>query len=130
MFDIFLFVHIGAKKIAVTRLPYPETRINTGFFGIQIEYMFGYCAVTLVLKGVKMSEVLAKDIPIEQQFMTDFWKFRKKYYIPENSDNYWSDMCNSADALSDKYGRNQYMTDVIMACVNDFERRYRRIKNE
>lgn len=92
--------------------------------------MFGYCAVTLVLKGVNMSEVLAKDIPIEQQFMTEFWRFRKKYYIPENSDNYWSDMCNSADALSDKYGRNQYMTDVIMACVNDFERRYRRIKNE
>lgn len=75
-----------------------------------------------------MSEVLGKDIPIEQQFMTDFWKFRKKYYIPENSDSYWVNLCMDADKICEKYNRNKYFESLVLACVKDFEERYKEVK--
>ena len=36
-----------------------------------------------------MSSVRASDIPEEQKMWTDVWNWRKKYYNPENSDDYW-----------------------------------------
>lgn len=72
-----------------------------------------------------MSEVLAKDIPEEQQFMKDYWIFRKQYYNPEDSDDYWSKVCSSADNLYNKYGEKEYFKKIILACLDDLDKRYK-----
>lgn len=74
-----------------------------------------------------MSEVLAKDIPTEQKFMTDYWKFRKKYYNPEDSDDYWQEVCAAADELYKQY-HGEYFKEIIMTGINDLDKRYRATK--
>ena len=71
-----------------------------------------------------MSEVLAKDIPTEQKFMTDYWKFRKKYYNPEDSDDYWKEVYATADELYKQYP-GEYFKEIIMAGISDLDKRYR-----
>lgn len=77
-----------------------------------------------------MAAVLGKDIPIESQFMTDYWKFRKEFYIPEDNDEYWKQLHGKANSLAEKYGRESYMEDLIRVCVNNLETRYRRAKKD
>lgn len=74
-----------------------------------------------------MSEVLAKDIPTEQKFMTDYWKFRKKYYNPEDSDDYWKEVCMAATELCKQYP-GEYFKEIIMTGINDLDKRYRAAK--
>ena len=77
-----------------------------------------------------MASVERKDIEQEAQFMSDFWKFRKRFYIPEKSDEYWESLCNAADDLAAKYGYNPYFNNLISVCVNDIDRRYRKEKRK
>lgn len=72
-----------------------------------------------------MASVERKDIEQEAEFMSDFWGFRKKFYIPEKSDEYWQDLVNAADDLSQKYGNKKYYQDLIIACCTDIDKRYR-----
>ncbi len=71
-----------------------------------------------------MASVVAKDIPIEAQFMTDFWNFRKKYYIPENNDQYWANFCSEAEQLINKYPTD-YCKSIILICIEDREKLFR-----
>ena len=77
-----------------------------------------------------MASVERKDIEQEAEFMSDFWKFRKKYYIPEGSDEYWESLCNASDNLAVKYGNNPYFNNLINVCVNEIDRRYRKEKRK
>ena len=77
-----------------------------------------------------MASVERKDIEQEAEFMSDFWKFRKKYYIPEKSDEYWEALCSAADDLAVKYGYNPYFNNLINVCVNEIDRRYRKEKRK
>lgn len=72
-----------------------------------------------------MASVVAKDIPIEAQFMTDFWNFRKKYYIPEDDDQYWSEFCSEAEELIEKYP-TEYYKKIILLCLADRENLFRK----
>lgn len=74
-----------------------------------------------------MSEVLAKDIPTEQKFMTDYWKFRKKYYNPEDSGDYWKEVCMAATELYKQYP-GEYFKEIIMTALSDLDKRYRATK--
>ena len=56
-----------------------------------------------------MASVDAKDIPIERQFMTDYWNFRKKFYVPEDNDEYSAEYYEAIQCLKEKYGGSQYM---------------------
>ena len=51
-----------------------------------------------------MSSVRASDIPEEQKMWTDVWNWRKKYYNPENSDDYWKQFTDDGIFLGEKYG--------------------------
>lgn len=72
-----------------------------------------------------MASVERKDIEQEAEFMSDFWKFRKKFYLPESTDDYWQELVNAADDLSQKYGNKKYYQDLIIACCTDIDKRYR-----
>lgn len=74
-----------------------------------------------------MAEVKAKEIPVESQFMTDFWNFRKRYYIPEDQDEFWVALERDADGLYRKYKKNEYVKKMILALVDDIEKRYRNV---
>ena len=104
------------------RLRSPKIRINTGFnmvTNIKKEW-FPIC-----YGGYDMAEVSAKDIPIESQFMTDFWSFRKKYYVPEDRDEYWSELVSAADELYNKYPY-PYFEKMILNCAEDIDKRYKK----
>lgn len=72
-----------------------------------------------------MASIQAKEIPEESRFMTDFWSFRKKFYLPESTIKYWQELANAADDLSQKYGDKKYYRDLIMACCTDIDKRHR-----
>lgn len=50
-----------------------------------------------------MASVTKKDIPQESAMMGDLWELIKKYYIPEDAENYWDSVMKDAGAMSDKY---------------------------
>jgi len=71
-----------------------------------------------------MASVDASEIPEEQQFMIDFWNYRKKYYHPEDSKEYWDSVIKDGNSLGEKYN-NLYFNNLIICCVDEWERQFR-----
>jgi len=59
----------------------------------------------------------------ESAFMADYWKLRKRLYNPEDSDTYWNDVVTSTNNLAAKYGEDEYIVQILLANVDDIERR-------
>ena len=72
-----------------------------------------------------MASVTNKGIPTEYAFFGDYFNYRKKFYFPEQSDDYWTAVINEADELIRKYDCNDYLRALVLVCVDDLERRYR-----
>lgn len=80
-----------------------------------------------------MASVLNKDVPEEFKFMADYWNFRKRFYIPEMDDSYWTQLFEEAEALMYKYdpglinnpAKESFYGDMVRTCVKDLERRYK-----
>ena len=72
-----------------------------------------------------MASVTAKEIPEEQKFFTDLWNLRKKYYTPEDSDDYWSSMINEFTELRVKYEKVSISYKMILLIIDDLEMRYK-----
>lgn len=69
-----------------------------------------------------MASVKAKDIPEEQQMWTDIWNWRKKYYYPEDKDEWWEDMIQSSINLGEKYNTT-LCKKIIYAILDDLKAR-------
>ena len=80
-----------------------------------------------LIKKVAEMQISGKKIPVESQFMTDFWALRKKYYTPEDQDEFWIALEQDADDLYKKYKKNEYVKKMILALVDDIEKRYRKV---
>lgn len=69
-------------------------------------------------------KVEAKDIPIIQRFMTEFWKVIKEFYQVELTDDYSEQVCNRLDELGELAGTcpdqndKQFILDCILALNN------------
>ena len=69
-------------------------------------------------------EVEAKDIPIIQRFMTEFWKVIKEFYQVELTDEYSKQACDRLDELGELAGAcpdqndKQFILDCILALNN------------
>lgn len=48
-------------------------------------------------------KVEAKDIPAMHLFMPEFWKTIKDFYIAEDNDEYWDELCKRCDDLIEIY---------------------------
>lgn len=75
-----------------------------------------------------MASVTAKEIPEEQMFFTDLWNLRKKYYTPEDNDDYWDSMVNEFTELRDKYDKISISYKIILIVMDDLEMRYKENK--
>lgn len=75
-----------------------------------------------------MASVTAKEIPEEQKFFTDLWNLRKKYYIPEDNDEYWDSMVNEFTELRVKYEKVSISYKMILIVMDDLEARYKENK--
>lgn len=80
-----------------------------------------------MIEKVMEMQISGKKIPIESRFMTDFWALRKKYYTPEDQDEFWIALEKDADDLYRKYKKNEYVKKMILALVDDIEKRYRKV---
>lgn len=72
-----------------------------------------------------MAEIDNKAREEEHRFILDFWNFRKQFYTPEDIDDYWQELVNAADDLSQKYENKKYYQDLIISCCTDIDKRYR-----
>lgn len=59
----------------------------------------------------------------EEYYMFNaLWTMMKKYYIPENTDEYWLSVINAQKEFCDKYP-SKLALDLSTAIINDLERR-------
>lgn len=72
-----------------------------------------------------MAGVTKQDIPEISIFMSDFWNFVKKYFIPENSDTYWEELMHDAAELGHKYKQNRFVAFQINAYLDYLEEKQR-----
>ena len=75
-----------------------------------------------------MASVTAKEIPEVQQFFTELWNLYKKYYTPEDSDDYWNSMINEFTELRVKYEKVSISYKMILLIIDDLEMRYKEDK--
>lgn len=81
-----------------------------------------------------MASIIGKDIPVESQFMKDYWRFRKEFYIPEQDDDYWRSLDEAANKLVYEYdpeviknpNKKSYFKEIVLACVSEIESRFRK----
>ena len=66
------------------------------------------------------------DLDEERDFMSEFWKFRKKFYTPDTADTYWNSLIDESTVLSNKY-HSRYLDMMILVCVDDIEGRFKQM---
>lgn len=62
----------------------------------------------------------------EWQFFQDFWKFRQKYYDPEDKDEWFNELINEATLLSKKYENTEFgefARQLLIVHIDDVDRR-------
>lgn len=72
-----------------------------------------------------MASVTKQDIPEISIFMSDFWNFVKKYFIPEHSDTYWEELMHDAAELGHKYKQDRFVAFQINAYLDYLEEKQR-----
>ena len=57
------------------------------------------------------------------QLFVDYYKFIQDYGAPEDSDDWWQELFTKSTELCKKYGSQHYIRDLVMAHVNELERK-------
>ena len=60
---------------------------------------------------------------MESAFMNEYWRVRKEIGQPEDRQEYWSEINNRLTEIWDRYNRDDYISNVLMACIDDLEQR-------
>lgn len=69
-----------------------------------------------------MAGVIKTDIPEIAAFMTVFWGFVKKYWIPEDADSgYWAEYEREATEIAARYGNNRFCEKMLRAYAEYLE---------
>lgn len=71
-----------------------------------------------------MASVTSKDIPEVFQMFGDVFTLLKKYYNPEQNDEFWEYLKADIDVVYNKYN-TQLCKDILLAIANDIDRRYK-----
>lgn len=71
-----------------------------------------------------MASAKAADIPNEQKMWTDVWNWRKKYYYPEKSEEYWKNFINDGVYLGEKYGK--LCQNIVIAILDETKGRWKK----
>ena len=51
---------------------------------------------------------------LERAFFSEFYELCEKYWVPENSDDYWRSMSRDTEALNEKYKELQPLSKEII----------------
>lgn len=62
----------------------------------------------------------------EFKMMAEWWNLYQKYYIPEDTDEYWTDIHNAIIDFVKKYD-SDFAKDLCMAIYDELERRYKQM---
>lgn len=66
-----------------------------------------------------MEKMFAKG-SVEWQMFTDFWSLCRKFWIPEDNDQYWEDLINSTEEFNRKYN-TVYSKHLSLALLNSLD---------
>lgn len=58
---------------------------------------------------------------------TDCWRYFRKYVDTQNTDDYWKKVINESGELSKKYNNDKLAIALVLAVVDEFERRAKEI---
>ena len=59
---------------------------------------------------------------------TDCWRFYKKYADAKDTDSYWENVVDESGELSKKYNNDKFAIALVLAVVDEFERRAKEIR--
>lgn len=59
---------------------------------------------------------------------SDVWRFYKKFMDVQQSDEYWEAVVVEADAIAEKYQDNKLLRGLILAAVEELERKSKEIQ--
>jgi predicted nucleic acid-binding Zn ribbon protein len=62
------------------------------------------------------------------QLFVDYYKFIQDYGAPEDSDEWWQELFTASTQLCNKFRSGEYIRDLVMAHVNELERKAKEIK--
>lgn len=62
----------------------------------------------------------------EFQFMGDFYKLCKEFYLPEKNNEYWDKLVKATCGLCNKYGNTPFVLNMTMGFVNYAEEAYKK----
>lgn len=79
-------------------------------------------------KGAGMASVMKKDIPQESAMMGDLWELIKKYYIPEDSEEYWDGVWKDIDGIYRKYYPSELCKKLVLAYLAYLEEKHKAMK--
>lgn len=71
-----------------------------------------------------MAQITQEQFRKEKDIQAAVWNYRKKYYNPEATSEYWREMMEEGERLGRDLD-NDYATALILICIDEFERRYR-----
>ena len=60
---------------------------------------------------------------MESAFMNEYWKVRKEIGQPEDRNEYWNEVLEILADIGDRYNRDDYIVNVLIACADDLEQR-------
>lgn len=69
-----------------------------------------------------MAGVNSKDIPEDFNMFGELFNLYKKFYHPEDTDEYWKSVHDDFKALSQKHG-TELTNDLSLAIIAEFERK-------
>lgn len=60
---------------------------------------------------------------------TDTWRFYKKYADVKDTDEYWKAAVDECIAVSKKYGEHKLIVSLVLAVIDEFERKVKELRN-
>lgn len=63
-----------------------------------------------------------EEMKAEFSFFGEVWTLFKKYYIVQNTDEYWETLIAESDRINRKYN-SELCKDLLLAVINELERR-------
>lgn len=63
-----------------------------------------------------------KEIPSDFNMFGDIWNLYKKYYYPEDNEQYWNNVISDFKSLSKKY-QTKLVDDLCIAALNELDRK-------
>ena len=68
-----------------------------------------------------MASVRKEDIPDIAQFMPEFWEIIKRYWIVEDTDEWWEEVIQTCDQCFKKYNKDLFVRRMLGAFTNYLE---------